>query len=335
MYYMLKNKVIKIFVLFIFILVVCLVVYNSDKGVELNLLIVGDSIGEGAGASTPELKWYKYLIPYMRDTYHVDLNITNVSMGGNTSYAGYARVMQLEDGKEYDLAIVCYGQNDKLEKFSLYYESILRAIRNKYPACSVITVLESSQREYTEKIRVIQNLSQRYNVFVADTIAAFENSEKSYEELCDDGTHPNDEGQKLYYRAIKDIIDIYMSGNHTENIVTELPVNQEVVHFDNFEYYSVKKFHKINELTYELNINAPPGILGIDYMLLKGESVISIIIDDKKICDKQLGCDNDYNQRFIEKIVDDCAIGSTLTIVFSSAEQAKAFNGIIVNAYEF
>ncbi len=38
---------------------------------------------------------------------------------------------------------------------------------------------------------------------MADTIAAFNDSGRPYEELCDDGTHPNDEGQKVYYETVK------------------------------------------------------------------------------------------------------------------------------------
>lgn len=73
-------------------------------------------------------------------------------MGGNTSYAGYVRTMALNDGVDYDLAIICYGQNDALEGFSTNYEAVIRAIERKYSDCSIISTLESSQREYTEKM---------------------------------------------------------------------------------------------------------------------------------------------------------------------------------------
>lgn len=297
---------------------------------NLKVLIVGDSIGEGAGAGDPSLKWYKYLIPYMKDAYDVNLDITNVSMGGNSSYAGYVRVMQLDDEEDYDLAVVCYGENDKPENFSLYYESILRAICNKFPSCKLMTILESSQRDYTEKIRTIQSLSDHYGAYVADTIAAFRDSGRPYEELCDDGTHPNDEGQKVYYETVKPLMDVfYANRNQAKEQIVEA-VNQEVAYFENFEYYPADDFRKVDEYTYELEIETSPSMLGIDYTYVKGENLISIYTDGQSICDKQLVWENDYTLRYIEKVADECEIQSKIQIVFSSREQMEAFHGIII-----
>ncbi len=91
---------------------------------------------------------------------------------------------KLADGNDvdYDLAIICYGQNDGAEGFSTNYEFIIRAIRSKYTDCSIISILESSQREYTEKMTTIQSICEHYSIPVADTIAAFNNSGKAYDE---------------------------------------------------------------------------------------------------------------------------------------------------------
>ena len=81
-------------------------------------------------------------------------------MGGNASYAGYVRTMALNDDVDYDLAIICYGQNDSADGFSTNYESIIQAIRSKYPGCSIISILESSQQTYTEKMTTIQSICE-------------------------------------------------------------------------------------------------------------------------------------------------------------------------------
>lgn len=107
------------------------------------MLIVGDSIGIGTGVSDLKLKWYKLLPSFMEEEYDVKLDITNVSMGGNTSFAGYSRIMDLEEDC-FDYVVICYGQNDSLDDFSLYYESILRAVYWRYPESRIITILESS-----------------------------------------------------------------------------------------------------------------------------------------------------------------------------------------------
>lgn len=330
-----KGKRVKIFFITAAALAAVLLIgleivkWQSDN--TLKVLIVGDSIGEGAGASDPSLKWYKYLIPYMKDTYGVKLDITNVSMGGNTSYAGYVRVMEQDDKMDYDLAIICYGENDKPENFSLYYESILWAISSKYPSCKLMTILESSQRDYTEKIQTIQSLSEHYGAYVADTIAAFNESGRPYEKLCDDGTHPNNEGQKVYYETVKTLMDVFYENRDQEPLPVVEAVNPHISDFKNFSYYPVEDFQKIDEYTYELEIETPPGMLGIDYTCVKGENLITVYADDQIICEKQIVWNNDFTLQYIEKIVDECEIHSRIQIVFSSKEQMEAFHGIIIN----
>lgn len=160
-------------------------------------MIVGDSIGEGSGASSYSSFWVPLLQSNLKNTYSISsIRIDNVFMGGNSSYAGYVRMMVLNDDVDYDLAIICYGQNDGLDGFSSNYESIIRAIRSKYRDCSIISILESSQREYTEKMTTIQSICEHYGIPVADTIATFNNSGTPYEELSNDGVHPNNAGQK-------------------------------------------------------------------------------------------------------------------------------------------
>ena len=87
------------------------------------------------------MQWYNQLRVYLIKEYGVGVKCTNISLGGNASYAGYVRTMALNDDVGYDLAIICYGQNDGADGFSTNYESIIRAIRSKYPDCSIISIL--------------------------------------------------------------------------------------------------------------------------------------------------------------------------------------------------
>lgn len=75
-------------------------------GFDVNVLVVGDSIAEGGQG---ENGWCTLLQNNLRKTYNNRGSFTNVSMGGNTSYAGYVRTMALNDDVDYDLAIICYG----------------------------------------------------------------------------------------------------------------------------------------------------------------------------------------------------------------------------------
>lgn len=329
-----KIKMILIMtVLFAAVILFGLGIVKKINNNELKILIVGDSISEGSGASSADLVWYKKLIPYMKETYGVKLDITNVSMGGTRSYAGYVRLMELDDEEDYDLAIICYGENDIPEELSLYYESILYTIRHKYPDCKLMTILESSQREYTDKIKTIQSLSEYYGAYVVDVIAAFNNSGRAYEELCNDGTHPNDEGQKVYYEAVKPSMDLFYSQRETMTLPTVEAVNPEIANFDKFKYYSVNDFHKVDEYTYELETDISAGVLGVDYSCFKGENSILIEIGERTVWDKPIVWEPNFEMRFIEKIVDECEINSPIRITFSSKEQMEHFHGIILHNY--
>ena len=289
---------------------------KTDTDQTIHLLIVGDSISEGAGASDPSLKWYKYLIPYMKDKYGKNLQITNVSMGGNTSYAGFVRVMQLEQKEDYDLVMICFGENDAEENFAENYEKLLQTIVGKWPSSKLITILESSQREYTPKIQTIQRLGEQYHVYVMDTISAFDQSGKKYEELCDDGTHPNDEGQKVYYsEAVKVIDQIY--GQSLEN-------------YSAYLYYSMKDFSQGDDLSLKLRIDRKVDTIGIDYDRIPGHQEIEISIDEEQIWNYRNDWNYTFTQRHIEKIEKLSQQIEEIRITFSSKEQMDAFHGVII-----
>ena len=52
-------------------------------------------------------QWFKQLQTYLWTVNKSKVSVTNISMGGNASYAGYIRTMILNDDMDYDLAIIC------------------------------------------------------------------------------------------------------------------------------------------------------------------------------------------------------------------------------------
>ncbi|MDD7049726.1 MAG: hypothetical protein PUI41_02215, partial [Lachnospiraceae bacterium] len=60
------------------ILIGAIVRNQQAKQDTYHLLIVGDSIGEGAGASDPVHKWYRLLTPFLEERYKCQVEITNV-----------------------------------------------------------------------------------------------------------------------------------------------------------------------------------------------------------------------------------------------------------------
>lgn len=332
------NKGKKKALIILFLCCLCILIVITEGIVSKNqnkksLLIVGDSIGEGAGCSDPALKWYKKLIPYMKEKYDINLEITNVSMGGNTSYAGYVRTMNLDEKDLCDYIIVCYGQNDEAEGFALYYETLLRTLKAKYPSAVMIAILESSQREYTEKMQIIQELCEHYNVYVADTISAFNNSGMSYEELCEDGTHPNDRGQEVYFSTVAEVFDLCYQEIGTNRIEDIKIVNQGVEEFESYQYYPKEKLKKASDLIYKLEVDELSGKMGIDYVTVKGDNYIRIHTNDGVVAEKRIIWDNEFSLRYIEVVTDEFFSEKEIMIEFSNEEMVEKFEGIIMTGF--
>ena len=296
-------------------------------GFDANILIVGDSIGEGAGTETDGQQWFKQLQAYLQNVNKGKVSVTNVSMGGNTSYAGYVRTMALKDDVNYDLAIICYGQNDRTDGFSTNYESIIRAIRSKYPDCSIISILESSQREYTEKMMAIQSICEHYGIPVADTIDAFNNSGKAYEDLSNDGVHPNDAGQEIYYETVKAVIDDNVAASIGKMSDTDV-ISANVHKFDNFIWYDASSdFERVDDTTFTISTSAS-GILGIDYIYESGDNKADIYVDGELFESPTVTFDYDFSQRHILVVSDDCTVKNEIKVVFNTKEQADGFKGM-------
>ena len=296
-------------------------------GFDANILIVGDSIGEGAGTETDGQQWFKQLQAYLQNVNKGKVSVTNVSMGGNTSYAGYVRTMALNDDVDYDLAIVCYGQNDRTDGFSTNYESIIQAIRTKYPDCSIISILESSQREYTEKMTTIQSICEHYSIPIADTIAAFNNSGKAYEDLSDDGVHPNDAGQEIYFETVKAVIDDNVVASTGKMKDTDV-INADVHKFDNFVWYDASSdFEQVDDTTFTISTSVS-GILGIDYTYESGDNKADIYVDGELFESPTVTFDYDFSQRHILVVSDDCTVKNEIKVVFNTKEQADGFKGM-------
>lgn len=297
-------------------------------GFDVNLLIVGDSIGAGAGTKTQEKQWYEQLKNYLKKEYGIRVGLTNVSMGGNASYAGYVRTMALEDDVDYDLAILCYGQNDGVDGFGENYETMIQAIQKKYPDCSIISILESSQREYTEKMLTIKKLCKYYDIPVADTIAAFQNSGISYEKLAEDGVHPNDAGQDIYFETVKKVIEKQVQAS-TGKMEKRTLLYGEAEKYRNFAWFGVdeKGFKRLNDTTFELNIKAE-GILGIDYTYESGDNKADIYIDGRLYKSPTVTFNYDFSQRHILVVSENCSVKENIRVVFSTKEQADGFYGM-------
>lgn len=304
-----------------------------NKGEDVNILINGDSIGAGSGA-TKGNSWTDLIKAYVESEYQVSCNVANISLGGNGSYAGYVLLNALDDGTDYDLMVVCYGQNDEEAPFFTEYEALIRSALKKYPSLNIISVIESSQRDYTEKMREIEEIAEYYDLRTADTIAAFNNSGKKYEDLTVDALHPNDEGYKLYFEAVKEVIETEVANDTGVEDITRIPLSNEVSGYENCAYYPASRFVRKDDTTYELSLDKGfSGIIGLYHLFCPPNGDLVIRTDGKEAVRKPMNWTNPFNQYFIYKPDTNVHTASRLVeISFPSREMADSFKGMAVSS---
>ena len=219
------------------------------SGRDVSLLIVGDSIGA--------LPWTSDVAAWMEENYQVSCTIKNISLGSNTAYSGYVSEKLLDDGIAYDLVLVCYGQNDLPEGFSADYEALIREVLSKNNLPCVISVLESSQREYTEKMQAVY----------ASTVEAVISQcvEKEFARRKD-----------LVLSALKGA----SASVEDDSCSPSLPGPMDpsgVAPYASFRYYPSAAFSRISDTEWEIRFASPQkGLLGISRSRCPGENLFEI-----------------------------------------------------------
>ncbi len=310
-------------------------------GEDINLLVVGDSISAQ--------DWTEKIADQISYHFGSTCNITNISMGGNTSYAGYVRTNLLDDSL-FDLALICFGQNDADEDFEIFYEATVRAVLEKNPDIKMICILESSQRTYTEKINKIIETAEYYDASVVDAIAAYDDSGYSYEALSPDGVHPGDLGKDLYLNTVMETIFNQVNesvsaavksvmGKMAEQKNTssqEGSIKPALFHntdlLNNCIFIPVEQFDRINELSFSAPVPDYKGWLGIYCARVPGKNEIDVFCENELICSYS----EDFNHSFTQEIIflfdkEQFELSGNIKVVFNTPEQAESFRGLTIS----
>ena len=293
---------------------------------NVNILVVGDTLASGYGSSGAEQTWSALLAQELRSIYGIQVEMDNLALIDSDAYSAYSQIKMLDEETEYDLCIVCTGAYDTNESLAYHYEAILRAIGDAFKKCSIITVLENTEREHEWKTNIIRNLSEVYNAEVADTITP---SGESLDLYLIDGRYLNDDGQVLYEQAILKTI---MNGAKYKTPYEKIRVNAqhpETSKYDAFYYVSADNFNRNgNQFSFETSFD---GALAVDYELLPGDTSVLVYIDGQMI----IGYDSsNYYGAGIERaqlVGDNLRARRRVTIEFASEEQANGFHGIYIS----
>jgi hypothetical protein len=296
-------------------------------GQDVNILVLGDSVGAGQGSSTPENSWVSMLEASLEESYGSNVSVTNYSSDGATTYTGYGILKQQEDTTEYDLAILCYALGDSSDdRFTLGYEGMIRAVREIYSQCGIVEVIENRLASDSQRAESMTTLSEHYGTLLVDTRSVFEEND-SY---ADKDSYPTDEGQKAYSDAVCAQIDQAVEANRGYSDKEIEPVNDAVTLLSDFQYYPASDFKQVDEIRFELELGSVSGALGIDYTAQTGTSAVDVYIDNSWVSTLNNSVDEDEEEQHNILLVNPaCHVDSTIMIVFSNARQAEGFNGIM------
>lgn len=306
-----------------------------NHGFDVNILIVGDSISAGSGASDDAHRWPVMLEQYLESTYHVDVMVNNISMGGNTSYAGYVRTRNLQDGDIYDLTILCFGQNDTASELSFYYEALVRAVKKMCPDSSILSIKESTLRKekHLPKVEAIASVSAYYGIPVLDMVQAYEHSPFEYVELSEDYIHPSDYGQQVYFDTIRKVVEQGVSEGWTKERSNGNPekaaMQAETEMLDHFRYLKKTDFIQKDSLHFAADVCDFEGILGFDYIFDDEDHRAKLLINQEEYITLDLEKRGQTSLRYIWVIEKESSIEGTLEIEFSDENAADAFQGMV------
>ncbi|WP_180955336.1 SGNH/GDSL hydrolase family protein [Peribacillus deserti] len=200
-----------------------------NKEDRITYLVIGDSIGRGSGAETPDKRWFSLLETKMKQHHGVHMKGTYLVQSGATALEGLYKLQNEKTLDQVQLIFIVFGENDRKymteRDFGILYESLIRQSKAKYPAAEIITITESSLtfNNFAEKIKTI---SSHYKASNADMRPVFENSGKTIKELTRDQIHPNGAGYSLYADTLYQLIEKNRKSGKTIAQL-ETPINPE------------------------------------------------------------------------------------------------------------
>ncbi|MBQ7821573.1 MAG: Ig-like domain-containing protein [Clostridia bacterium] len=191
---------------------------NTDK--ELNVVYLGGSVTVGAGASNANLTSWRALTGKWLQDFFPDAKVSlyNSAIGGSGSMHGAFRTDVDVLAHDPDLVFVEFAVNDNYSSHytdgtvQLYYESILRQIREKSPNTEIIAVYTADQTHLNNtsmhEVAVLQDeVAAHYGVSSIDVGLALCNhivaTDAEWSDYIADFVHPKDAGYAIYANAIE------------------------------------------------------------------------------------------------------------------------------------
>lgn len=266
---------------------------------DIDILVIGDGIGQGDGADNNSDRWHANLKKSLEKEYGANVKFEFLTAPMANVFRGWNDyiINQDKNGKTYDMYFIFYGQNDKgtlkLGEFQGVYESLIRKIKEKKGNAEIIPIIESSLRNNESFPNAIKKISDYYNLKYIDTREHFKNSNKPYQQLTKGGILPNKEGYIYYSEPIFNLIKSNLKAKRT------ISYNEKSFLFKNTENFlsnkfisdfnNIKGFIRKDNLLVGKNprdygeMKFEGSILGLSLLCDKNSGIVKVFVDNELI----------------------------------------------------
>ena len=297
-------------------------------GFDVKILVVGDTIANGYGASSADATWFNLVKKSIEEQYNVGVTMDNVSILDSGAYASYARV-KMEEDEDYDLTLICTGANDAEETLPVYYEALLRAIRDTFTRCSAISIQEYMESGNNAKNMTIQSLSNAYNALSVDMYSQMVIDPTPY---MQDGGYLNDAGHQLYADTVMSVIKKGVEDGMEYAVTQTAPIYTETLKFDQFLYVPADMFTRTGrQYVIETSLT---GIVAIDFDVYPGDNSFDFYLDRVKTASLVLTNAIATPVEHIELIEGEVKANRRVGVIFATEEVADGFRGMCVTTTE-
>jgi len=303
---------------------------------DVNALVIGDSIGQGNGASNENSKWFNLVAKDVKQKYKSTMTTDLITGGSTTGIRGWVELNNANDIKKYDIAFMCFGQNDQWsitpKQFGIFYEGIIVNLKKTNPNIEIIPIIESSFREYNDYSSVIKDLSKHYNLQYADTIMAFVGSSDTYENLTKDAEIPNDKGYSYYAKSIEKVINVNFAAKKKTNVNYTI-LYKDTNKLNNFVFDNSPEINNgfnlndsliSNKVSDTVTFNTTSSLAIIHYLRQASGGKFKVYLDDKFV--KEIDTNSTFKVSYSNLISDTLTGKHKIKIVVSSVNKGGTVN---------
>lgn len=296
-----------------------------ENGYGTDILILGDSTAVDADFSAlSEHLQSKYL-----SASGSAVNVANLANADGNLLCDVLRVNEMPDKPDYDLAILCYGQNDSGNDVTQNFESLIVALKSRFPDCSIICTIEPGFHAITTELQAMTDVCSAHHVPVINLFSElYDKGADSYFDYFDSsqtslGEKGIDEWNTLLCALIDENVAQSTGKMDDRPLISRKSEEMAKLRFIPIDDVRVSR---TDDTSYSLDFKAK----GASYILHKqdvGGSDVKVIADDilyqfGKPCGVKTP-DGSY----IIPIYEELSCERDFTITFSSKELADGLEG--------